>query len=106
MTRIRTYNNRAKRLPYPVFKARMREAQKIARFATMYGMGPRKFREAMQPYPCRPLVFVATNYAEQERRALEWHRASLDAARARGDIVIEHSYADATIISKDNNDDK
>lgn len=48
-------------------------------------------------------VFL-TNFAEQEARALAWHRQSLDEARARGDTVIEHTYADATILVKEDND--
>lgn len=48
MTRLRTHNNRARRLPYAVYKARVKRATKIARYAVMYGAGPRKMREALQ----------------------------------------------------------
>lgn len=141
MTRLRTHNNRAKRLPYPVFAARRHRAQKVARYAAAYGIGAKSFREPVQadpryyphqqefvnryfegggtvsgrmvskgPEPMYSLPkrlgkttqgpLIGTNYAEQEARALEHHRMFLDAARARGDEVTEHTYADATIIIK------
>lgn len=49
--------------------------------------------------PPRPFYSSGVNYAEQERRALEFHRASLEAARARGDVVIEHTATDATVMA-------
>lgn len=142
MTRIRTHNKRAKRIGYAKFFRIRRNARKVARYATMYGMGAQKMSEALEaanrvsggmfnhshvydlmsgtisgrmvsrgPEPQyllpKPRSFqksspvFLTNYAEQERRALAWHRQSLDAAREAGHTVIEHTYADATVLVKE-----
>lgn len=122
MARIRTHNRRAKRPPYPVF-ARRRHARKALRYAAMYGMGIAKLSDharslglkgtvsgrmvsrGPEPQYQLPKVkafnvdrVVHTNFAELEARALILHKAALDEARERGDTVIEHTYADATII--------
>lgn len=132
MGRIRTHNRRAKRPPYAVFARKRHHARKVLRLAFMYGMGAHKlaasFRqlgeaakglgtitgrivskgpEPQYQIPKQGIVsrgFVATNFAEQEARALIYHKAALDAAREAGHKVIEHTYADATIIVKE--DDK
>lgn len=128
MPTIRTTNRRAKTAPGKRAR-RLRRYQKALRLGLMYSMGANKFREYAQaqfggtvtgrmvsPGPnfeyqfpkrlslapgqgkTRPVLL--TNYAEQERRALQWHREVLEAARARGDEVIEHTHADATIFVK------
>lgn len=126
MARIRTHNRRAKRPPYSVFARRRRHARKALRYAEMYGMGTAKLSEyarnlgfngtvtgrlvsrGPEPQYQLPKVkafnvdrVVHTNFAEQEARALIWHREELEKARERGDTVTEHTYADATIIPKE-----
>ena len=122
MARIRTHNRRAKRPPYAVFARKRHMARKILRYGAMYGMGVQKLGEYAKLYgtvtgrmvsPGPPPQYTLpksgprvdqvfhTNFAEMEARALIIHKQMLDEARERGDIVIEHTYADATILPKE-----